>query len=131
MVTPPNDTPPSHFRLVRTAAFLLAAALAATGCKKEVDPVAAKAGAQLYAERCAVCHSPPAGAPRMAPDLAGVTNRRSDEWLTNWLNDTARMQTSDPVGRQLLDQWKTPMPPPNLTPEQSQQLIAHFHMNDK
>lgn len=131
MVSQPLEKTSPHVRLFTLAALLLAAAFAAAACSKKVDPVAAKAGAQLYAERCAVCHTPSAGAPRLAPDLAGVTNRRTDEWLTSWLNDTARMQVSDPVGKQLLEQWKIPMPPPNLTSEQSQQLIAHFHMTDK
>jgi nitrite reductase (NO-forming) len=130
MVTHTLEKTSPHARFLTIAALLLAAALAATGCSKKVDPVAAQAGAQIYAEKCALCHSPPAGAPRLAPDLAGVTNRRTDEWLTNWLNDTARMQASDPVGKQLLEQWKIPMPPPGLTPEQSQQVIANFHMKD-
>lgn len=118
----------SSLLLAVVAAFLAAAAAA---CDKPVDPAAAAAGKQLVAERCAVCHSPPAGAARVAPDLAGVTKRRSDEWLSRWLTDTAAMQASDPAGQQLLQQWKIPMPPPGLTPAQVSQVIASFHMADK
>ncbi len=91
----------------------------------------AEIGARIVAERCNACHVPAAGAPRIAPDLADVTKRRTDQWLTDWLNDTPKMLASDPVAKQLLEQWKTQMPPQNLTQEQVKQVLAHFHKVDK
>jgi nitrite reductase (NO-forming) len=84
-------------------------------------------GHQLFAQRCAMCHAPPAGTPRIAPDLVGVTDRHPKEWLTRWLEDPAPVLVSDPVAQALLRQWNNvPMPDPGLDAAQIEAVIAHL-----
>jgi nitrite reductase (NO-forming) len=88
-------------------------------------------GKALFASSaCGACHVPAQGAPRIAPDLAGVTTRRSDEWLAKWLSDVPGMLANDAEAKKLLEQWKVMMPPTGMSPEQVKQLIAHFHAQD-
>jgi nitrite reductase (NO-forming) len=78
-----------------------------------------EAGHALFAERCVTCHQPPPGMLRMAPDLAGVAERRNRQWLAKWLSNPPRMQADDPDAQQLMKQWNNvPMPDMLLSPEQ-------------
>lgn len=73
----------------------------------------------LFSQRCVTCHNPPAGMMRLAPDLAGVTKRRTPEWLAKWLANPPKMQATDPTAMALLAQWKNvSMPDMMLTPMQ-------------
>lgn len=87
-------------------------------------------GKALFATNCAMCHVPANGAQRIAPDLAGVTTRRTDEWLSKWLMDTPGMLANDPAAKAMFAQWKVMMPPTGFTPEQVKQMIAYFHALD-
>ena len=66
-----------------------------------------KRGQELYQIRgCAGCHGmvgAAKGKQGAAPDLAGVTVRRSPEWLQNWLKNTTTMLTTDSIAMGL---WK-------------------------
>lgn len=85
------------------------------------------AGKELFTQRCAFCHVTAAGVPRIAPDLRGVTGRRSKEWLTRWLEDPAPMLVSDPVAKDLLRQWNNvPMPDPGLDAKQIEAVIEYL-----
>jgi nitrite reductase (NO-forming) len=76
-------------------------------------------GKALYADRCGACHSPQPGMMRLAPDLAGVGQRRNRQWLVSWLADPPKMQVEDEVAKQLLREWNgVPMPQLMLSPEQ-------------
>jgi nitrite reductase (NO-forming) len=81
-------------------------------------------GAELHRERCLVCHEPPAGIQRLAPELAGVSRRRPREWLIRWLTDPLTMQASDPEAQKLLKQWNNlPMPDVGLSEEQASWIL--------
>jgi nitrite reductase (NO-forming) len=95
------------------------------GAAKPPSPTERMAKArELHTQRCVACHDPPAGMMRMAPDLQGVTDRHSREWLTKWLTDTAKMLNEDAVAQKLQQQWKNiPMPNTNLSAEQVDWMI--------
>ncbi|HYT70316.1 MAG TPA: cytochrome c [Gemmatimonadales bacterium] len=71
-----------------------------------VDANLAKRGKTVWNNRgCAACHT--IGKGRVAgPDLAGVTERRSIEWLKRWLKAPEQMYESDSIAKQLLDEAK-------------------------
>jgi nitrite reductase (NO-forming) len=105
----------------------------ATGGEPEPRPLVAhgpltpaakrEAGHALFAERCVTCHQPPPGMLRMAPDLAGVAQRRNRQWLTKWLSNPPKMQAEDADAQQLMKQWNNvPMPDMLLSPEQVDSL---------
>jgi len=67
-----------------------------------VDAALAKRGKTLWQNKgCAACHS--IGKGRMAgPDLLGVTDRRSVDWLKRWLANTTEMLATDSTAQALL-----------------------------
>src|SRR5262245_5533557 len=108
------------------ALFVLAVAAAvctahAADAAKSADPEAAK-GKLAFEAKCTVCHTV-GGGDKVGPDLRGVTKRRADTWLTQWLTDTEKMQKSDPTGKALLAKYKTPMPNPGLTKDEVRQIL--------
>ena len=82
-----------------------------------------------YETRCASCHSLGAGA-KAGPDLAGVTLRRSDDWLARWLESPARMTATDEHAKALLAQYKVQMPDLHLTEGEVRGFIRYLHWFD-
>ncbi|MEA1898969.1 MAG: c-type cytochrome, partial [Bacteroidota bacterium] len=67
---------------------------------------------------CKVCHTIGKGR-LVGPDLKGVTERRSQEWLIPFIQKSQTMVDSgDPDAVQLFEEYKIPMPDNNLTDEQ-------------
>ena len=65
-----------------------------------VDAALAKRGKSLFASRgCTACHTIGKTGKNTAagPDLAGVTQRRSHDWLKRWLKDPTAMIGSDSI----------------------------------
>ena len=80
-------------------AFLFSAGVA----NAQADPQL-KRGEILWQNRgCAGCHG--IGRKTIAPDLMGVTQRRSVEWLHAWLKDTDAMLASDSTAINLLKEY--------------------------
>lgn len=92
-----------------------------------VDPALAKRGKTVYASRgCEGCHSIGKGR-RAGPDLAGVTERRSEEWLKKWLKDPSAMFDSDSTAKQLLAEAKgVKMPNMKLNDSDIEALINYL-----
>ena len=87
-------------------------------------------GKLAFESRCLACHSIGDG-DRLGPDLRGVTQRRTADWITRFLTDPAAMLASDPDAQALLARYTVPMPDQNLTPEEIRQLIAYFRWSDE
>ncbi|MDH5490940.1 MAG: c-type cytochrome [Myxococcales bacterium] len=95
----------------------------AAGAPSEAD---IQAGEGIFTKQCVACHSI-GGGDGVGPDLRNVHERREAEWLTNWMNDPMGMSKNDPVGQQLLKQFRdVPMPPQNLNAEQTSQVLAYI-----
>jgi cytochrome c2 len=74
---------------------------------------------------CAACHTIGKGR-LVGPDLKGVTQTRTTPWLKDWLKNTAKMQTTDPTAKKLLEEYKVPMPQQDLTDQEINSLIDYF-----
>jgi len=84
-----------------------------------------KRGQTLWQNRgCAGCHA--IGKKNIAPDLAGVTQRRSREWLVNWLKDTEGMLQSDSTAMAMLKEYKGAKMPNQKLSEQDTNAILAF-----
>jgi cytochrome c2 len=66
----------------------------------------AKKGKSVFVNKgCGACHS--IGKGKMAgPDLAGVTTRRSQDWLKRWLKDPTAMFGKDSTADALVVEFK-------------------------
>lgn len=79
-----------------------------------------------YHHGCDDCHSIGGGV-RAGPDLQGVTQRRTKEWLRKWLHDPDQMRASDPLAQQIYKEFKsTKMWNPHLSDSDIDALIAYL-----
>jgi nitrite reductase (NO-forming) len=92
------------------------------------DPLAA-AGKMTFENKCLACHALGQGR-KVGPDLAGVTQRRRDEWIERWLASPETMLAHDDTAKALLAVYKLPMPNQALAPAGRRELIAYFHWYD-
>lgn len=84
-------------------------------------------GETLFQAKCAACHTI-GGGDLVGPDLAGVTENRPQEWLTQWLLAPDQVLASgDPIATELFNKYnKVPMPNLGLTPDEVASLIAYL-----
>ena len=102
------------------------AAVAAT----PTDPDAVK-GQLEFQSKCLACHSI-GGGKKLGPDLAGVTKRRTERWLTMWLKAPDAMLQSDADAKQMLKEYNNlPMPNQNLSDTEIRQYIKYFKWVDE
>jgi nitrite reductase (NO-forming) len=99
----------------------------ATG--RPADPQAL-AGKLEFENKCLACHSIGKGN-AVGPDLAGLTMRRTDEWVRRWLEAPERMLASDDTAKAMLQVYGIPMPNQNLSETEIRALMAYFHWVDR
>ena len=93
------------------------------------DPDAV-AGKLAFESKCLACHTVGEG-DRLGPDVAGVTKRRSREWLARWLKEPEKMLQTDPDAQAMLKQYKNiPMPNQSLTDVEISQYLKYFEWID-
>jgi nitrite reductase (NO-forming) len=88
------------------------------------DPEAL-AGQTLFNTRCLACHSIGKG-PVIGPDLRGVTERRDERWIRDWLRSPETMLARDDSAKAMLARFKVPMPNQNLSATDIEHLIEYF-----
>jgi nitrite reductase (NO-forming) len=95
------------------------------------DPRALK-GKTDFESKCLACHSIAGGeGKKIGPDLLGVTQRRSGDWLVRWLKSPEQMLASDPTAKELLKKYNgVPMPNQNLSDEEVRQYLSYFQFVD-
>ena len=95
-----------------------------------VDATLAKRGKSLFASKgCNACHTiGKAGKSTAAgPDLAGVTQRRSHDWLKRWLKDPTAMIGSDSIADAMVVAAKNvKMPNMKLSDSDIDALMNYF-----
>lgn len=137
-------------RTLSSALLVLSLPLAAGGCRAPDDAAAGMrpaeapgaeeapapdavaadsavlAGQRLFERTCIACHTVGDG-DRVGPDLAGVTERRDEGWLVEWITEPTRMAREDPLGKRLFEEWnRIPMPPANLSDDEARQVLAYI-----
>ena len=93
------------------------------------DPLAVQ-GKFNFESKCLACHSVGQGR-KLGPDLAGVTKRRDDAWLSRWLKAPEKMLETDPDAKTMLKEYNNlPMPNQNLSDTEVAQYLRYFHWFD-
>jgi mono/diheme cytochrome c family protein len=88
----------------------------------------AEEGEGLFRQKCVACHSIGEGDRPTGPDLAGVTERRDQQWLRAFIQDPGKLiKTGDPLATQLLKQYNNlQMPALPLDPTQMEALLTYL-----
>jgi len=115
--------------LVVLGMFCTALTFGATQAGAQTDALA-KRGKMLWSNRgCSACHG--IGKKMAGPDLAGVEQRRSKEWLTKWLMQTDVMLQSDSTAMALLAEWKgIKMPKQSLSEQDVDAILAYLRSEE-
>jgi nitrite reductase (NO-forming) len=94
------------------------------------DPEAVQ-GKLAFESKCLACHSL-GGGRKLGPDIAGVTKRRTDAWLTRWLRNPEKMLETDSDAKAMLREYNNlPMPNQNLPEAEIRQYLRYFRWYDE
>lgn len=95
-----------------------------------VDAAAATEGEKLFSTKgCTACHH--WGQKFTGPDLHGVTQRRTAQWMENQILHPDVMTKTDPIAHGLFAQFALQMPNQGLTEAQAKQVIEYLKKRDK
>lgn len=96
-------------------------ALLMTLCYAELP---AQSGEELFNANCAACHI--LGRRLVGPDLLGVQDRRSEEWLVSFIASSKSMvDAGDPDAVAIFNEYdQTPMPDPPINEGQIREILA-------
>ncbi|MEO8604911.1 MAG: cytochrome c, partial [bacterium] len=82
-------------------------------------------GAEKFNALCAACHTI-GGGRRVGPDLQGVYDRRSAEWLLDFVTSPQKMiSKGDPVAVQLQQEFGVMMPDPPYSADEIKEILAY------
>ncbi len=93
-----------------------------------LDNALAMKGKAVFDQKCGACHK--IDERYVGPALKGVTLRRRAEWIMNMILNPTEMLEKDPVARDLLATYLTPMTFQNVSQDQARALLEYFRQID-
>ncbi len=81
-------------------------------------------GKELYKVNCTACHK--FKKRYIGPALAGVTERRSPEWIMNMILNADEMLQKDPVAKALITEYNAPMAQQQVSEEDARAILEYF-----
>jgi len=95
----------------------------------EIDAGLADKGKSAFAAKCSACHK--LGERYVGPDLAGVTKRRSPEWIMNMILNPQEMTQKDPIAQELFGEYLVQMTFQNVSEADARAILEHFRQYDR
>jgi mono/diheme cytochrome c family protein len=92
-----------------------------------LDPALVAQGEKIFSGTCSACHK--LEQRYVGPALAGVTKRRSPEWIMNMILNPSGMTQQDPTARELLGEYMTQMSV-NVTQADARAVLEFFRQHD-
>ena len=89
---------------------------------QETDDAMAKSGEVLFNSKCSSCHKLNSEK-GIGPGLAGVTSRRTPEWIMNMMLNPMEMTQKDSLAKELLAIYYSQMLDNNLTEAEARSLL--------
>ena len=90
----------------------------------EIDPSLVKKGDELFIVKCSACHK--INKRFVGPPLIGITERRSPEWIMNMILNPDQMVKENPIAKQLLMEYLSPMANQSLTEDEARAILEYF-----
>lgn len=94
----------------------------------ELDEDLAAKGEKIFSGTCAACHK--LDQRYVGPALAGVTKRRTPEWIMNMVINPSEMTQKDPVAKALLAEYMTQMSV-SVSEEDARAILEYFRKVDE
>ena len=95
-----------------------------------INPSEAKKGELIFSSQCASCHAL-TEARLLGPGLKGITVRRTPEWILNMIVNPEENLKKEPLGKALIEEYKTIMPDFGVSDEEAVHILAFLRQNDK
>lgn len=90
----------------------------------DIDQAMVTEGEEIFKAKCSACHK--VGKRYIGPDLAGIIERRTPEWTMNMILNPDEMVANDPIAKQLLMEYSSPMANQSLTEEETRNILEYF-----
>ncbi|NEW80720.1 MAG: cytochrome c [Gelidibacter sp.] len=90
----------------------------------EIDQKMADEGKAVFLAKCSACHK--ISKRVVGPALAGVTERRTPEWIMNMILNPEKMVVENPAAKKLLEEYLAPMANQNLTEAEARLILEYF-----
>ncbi len=88
----------------------------------EIDATMASAGETTFNTKCTACHT--LDSKVIGPALAGVTEKRTPEWIMNMMLNPTEMLANDADAKALLEEYNNiPMMPLGLTEDEAREVL--------
>lgn len=96
----------------------------------EIDAAMATKGAELFKNMCSACHK--MDKKFIGPQISGVTERRTPEWIMNMILNPEQMIKEDPIAKKLLvESNMAVMANQNLSEEEARAILEYFRQFDQ
>jgi mono/diheme cytochrome c family protein len=90
----------------------------------EINPELAEQGQSIFAMKCEACHNMEGR--MVGPALGDVLDRRSPEFVMNFILNPSGMAREHPVGQELLQEYMTPMPFQNVSESEARAIVEYL-----
>ncbi len=90
----------------------------------EIDESMAVEGKEVFKIKCSACHK--ISKRFVGPPLAGITERRSPEWIMNMILNPEVMVAENPIAKKLLAEYLAPMANQGLTEKEARLILEYF-----
>jgi mono/diheme cytochrome c family protein len=86
-------------------------------------------GKSIYDVKCSSCHKT-TGEKLVGPGWKGVTDRRTPEWIMNFVTNTDEMIEKDTAAQNMLEVCLVKMPNQNLAEADARAVLEFMRKND-
>lgn len=90
----------------------------------EIDQKMADEGKAVFMAKCSACHK--ISKRVVGPALAGITERRTPEWIMNMILNPEIMVVENAAAKKLLEEYLAPMANQNLTETEARVILEYF-----
>lgn len=112
--------------LLSAGIFGSASSAVAQGSSPAPSAAVSSEGQQIFESQCTGCHTI-GGGPMTGPDLEGVGDRQTSDWLATWIADPqAVVDSGDAHATQMVDQYGSVMPNMGLSSEQVSAVVDYL-----
>jgi len=94
-----------------------------------LDEQMVTAGKNIYDVKCSACHKV-TGERLVGPGFQGVTDRRTPEWIMNFVTNTEEMLAKDTAAQNMLEVCLVKMPNQGLSETDARSVLEFMRKND-